>query len=492
MLDISKVTESFNTESNYKRISSDTDRYYIYNGKIKDIIESSIKKEFILPETVRDMAARIVPINITQKIIAKLAKVYASKPIRRPKDLNESDADALSLYIEEMDFDRKMNHANNMFKLHKHVALEPFLSSKGEPEMRVLPSQTYSLYSDDPIDPTRITAFIKHIKFDVDKKKQVHEIWTDEDFVIVDGEGNVLFDQMLALNNPEGVNPYGILPFTVIRETDDLLLPIQDDDLINMNIQICLLLTDLSFAAKFQSWSIFYLIGVNNEKISFNPNSVISLEHIPGTEKPEIGTIKPELDSDAMLRQVEALVSMLLTTKSLSVGQISGSIQANNPASGIAKVLDQAETTEEREVQVSYFSDAEKDFWYKFAHYILPEWLRTGAIDREYAFPFSTDFELSIVFPDQAYSLGPKEELELIKMKLDMGLIGLREALRTINPELSEEEIDMKLLEINKQKLDNVKFFQKNIAVVDDQEESPQDQNKPDVGNDNGSAVSQA
>ena len=477
MLNIEEIIECVHKPQNLERIKTDAQRYYIYNGKLKDIIREAIQREFLLPETVSDMASRIIPINITQKITAKLAKVYNTTPVRRPMDGNEDDLDILDFYVNEMDYNRKMNHANNMFKLCKHVALEPFLSSDGQPKVRVLPSHTYTLYSDDAIDPTKITHFIKHLNFDIDKSKQVHEIWSDEDFVIVNGEGTVLFDKMLDLNNPEGINTYGILPFTVIRETDDLLMPIQDDDLINMQVAICLLLTDLAFATKYASWGVFYTIGLGEQKISFNPNSVIMLDHTPGTDKPEIGTIKSELDSDAMLRQVEALVSMLLTTKSLSVGQISGQIQATNPASGIAKVLDQAETTEEREVQVSYFQEAEKEYWYNYAHFILPIWIQSGSMDVDFVKPFSQDFELSIQFPPQQVILGENEKVDLLKKKLDMGLISFRDAIKQLNPTLTDIEIDSHIAGIQKEKVDNVKFMQRNLVAIESKPESEEDDN---------------
>jgi len=473
---IKEILTQIKSDTNLNRIKEDSDRYCIYNGKLKEIIREAIQKEFLLPETVKDMAARIIPINITQKIITKLAKVYISAPKRKSIDGNEDDQDALDFYVTEMDFNRKMNHSNNMFKLHKHVSIEPFIDSKGKPKLRILPSQTYSLFSDDKRDPTNPTVFIKHIKFDIDLEKEIHEMWTDEDFVMVNGNGEILIDQMMALNNPEGINPYGVIPFTIIRDSDDLLIPIMDDDLKSMQIAINLLLTDLAFATKYASWSIFYTIGVGTEKISFNPNSVIALDHQAGTDKPEIGTIKSELDSDAMLRQVEALVSMLLSTKGLSVGTVSGQIQANNATSGIAKILDQAETIEDREVQASFFEDAEKEFWFKFAHNILPVWMESGEIDKEYAKPFSQDFELSIIFPEQKVMLSKKEHLELIKQKLEMGLMSFRDAVKETNPELSDLEIDDFIANIQKEKLDNVKFFQRNM----------QTKQEPDLEDDDG------
>jgi hypothetical protein len=471
MPNLEKIIEFFKSEENQKRLRSDSDRYMVYNGKVKDLVRAAIQKEFLLPETVEDMVGRIIPINITQKIVNKLSQVYREAPVRRPSDLNDADQESLDFYVNETNFNRIMKNANRMFKLHKHVCLEPYVCSNGIPSMRVLPSQTYTPFSDDPIDPKKPTAFLKHIKMDQDATKQIHEYWTNEEHLIINGNGEVLFDEMLKMNNPDGINPYGVIPFVYIKDSDNELIPIQDDDLISMQLAINLLLTDLAFATKYQSWSIFYLIGIQNQKISFNPNSVITLDHAPGTEKPEIGTIKPELDSDAMLRQVEALVAMLLTTKSLSVGSVSGQLDAKNPASGIAKVLDESETTEERKDQVAFFEVAEKDFWFNFAHKILPVWTSAGIIDPSYVMPFTEPFELSIIFPDFKPMIGEKDKVELLKAKLDAGFISFRMAIKELYPNISDLELDSYVAELRKEKLDNMQFFQNNIQQVEETEE---------------------
>lgn len=471
MPDVKQIMEHVNSQENRDRISADYDRYTVYNGKLRDLIQKAITKEFILPETVRDLVGRIIPVNITQKICNKLAAVYREAPVRFPVDGNELDLEALDFYVDEMQFNRLMKHANRMFKLHKHVALEPYLSQDGQPKMRVLPSHTYTPYSDDPIEPNKPTAMVKHLFMSSDPDKSRYAIWTEQNHWIVNGNGAVMTDDMVAMNNPDGVNPYGILPFVFIKDSDDLLVPISDDDLISLQVAICLLLTDLAFASKFSSWGIIYLIGVENERISFNPNSVITLPHPPGTEKPEIGTVKQQLDSDAMLRQVEALVALLLTTKNLSVGSVSGQLNVQNSASGVAKLIDAADTTEDREDQIAFFSEAEKEYWWKFAHNILPVWVKTGNMDPEFVKKFSEPFELGIQFPEFRPMMGDNERLDIEIKKLDQGLTTKRDAIKSMNPELTDFEIDQIIADINKEKLSNVKFFEKNMQ----DEEQPQE-----------------
>jgi hypothetical protein len=459
MVNIKAIMEVVNSQQNIDRINADYERYVMYNGKLKEIISKAIRAEFLLPETVTSLIDRVVPINIVQKIINKLSAVYRESPIRYPVDGDDLDQEIIDFYTEEMSLNRIMKHANRMFKLHKHVAIEPYVCSEGEPRVRALPSHTYTPYSDDPIEPNKATILVKHLLMNQDPSKSRHAIWSAQEHWIVDGAGKIVAEEMNAMNNPEGINPYGVLPFVFIKDSDDLLIPLANDDLRNMQICISLLLTDLNLASKFASWSIIYLIGVENEKISFNPNSVITLPHVPGTEKPEIGKIKNDLDTVGLLAQVEALVGLLLTTNNLSVGSVSAHLDANNMASGVAKMLDESSSTEDKNDQVAFFEGAEKEFFWKLSQFIIPVWLKSGMLAPDYQKSFSDKFELGISFPDFRPSISEKDLLEVELSKLQNGLTTKAGVIKAINPGFTDLEVDSVIAEINKEKLDNVKFF---------------------------------
>jgi hypothetical protein len=264
-------------------------------------------------------------------------------------------------------------------------------------------------------------------------------------------------------------------------------MPIQDDDLISLQRVICLLLTDMCFAQKFAAWGILYTIGVENAQMSFNPNSVISLPHNPGTERPEIGTVKNDFSSDEMLRQIEALIALLLTTKNLSVGSVSGQLNNENAASGVAKLIDASTTNEDQNDQIAIFTEAEKKLWELFAHKMLPVWVQNGQIDPDYVQVFSDQFKLGISFPEIKEALGVAEIIDVEVKKLAESLTTKKEALKAINPELTDAEVDDFMVEINKEKLESAKFFDKNMPKDESQadpdfaqedSEDPQDASK--------------
>lgn len=459
---LKEIAESVIDVHNQQRLEADKARFLIYNGKVRDVVEQAIRKEFQKPETVSQLIQRIVPLNITQKIIQKLAGVYQQKPVRRPIDQNEADQILINLYEDSFQINQKMKFANRWFKLFKHCALEPFVDRDGIPRMRALASPMYTPFSDDPIQPERMTAFVKHIKMDTHDVHQMRlEVWTDEEFYIVDGAGNIVLEEMRALDNLEGVNPFGVIPFTYISEADDgNLIPISDDDLVNMQITINLLLTDLAFASKFQLWSIIAVRGAENQNISMNPNSILSLP-----EGSQIDVIKPELDVNEALAMIEALIGLLLTTKNLSVGNVAVKLEGGaNAASGVAKMLDSAETTEDRKDQQEFFRQGEKRFWDKFAHKLLPTYVRQQVLNPEYVQAFTNDFELSIRYADPKPFIGDKDTVDLEIKKLDNKLTTQEMALQVIHPDKDSEEVERLLNDINQDSAQKMARLQEALA----------------------------
>lgn len=430
-IDVKKVLDAVYCQANKDRLCADYTRYEIYNGHIKKHIQDAITKEFILPETVKNMFYRIVPLNILKKITNKLAKIYITDPIR--VSIDETDQDALDFYSQVMCFNQAMKTANRNTELYKHALLEPFVW-EGKPYVRALPSHQYTPYNDDSTVKNVATVIAKHVEFsNEDKKKHVHHLWSDDEFIVCDGEGKIF---------SRDINPYGVLPFTYINTSQDLVIPLPDDDLISMQMCICLLLTDLNFASKYQSWSMIYVIGKLGKNISFNPNSIIELSASQDeATQPSIGTVDPKVKSDELLRQIESLMGLLLTTKSLSVGTVSTSLSANDAASGIAKVLDQAEVIDEQQDQKALMLDAEQEFWGKFALNILPIWQKTGQLDPLYYEPLSPDFGVSVLYPKREVYTSEDMIVDIEIKKLNAGLATKEMSLKKIYPDLSAEKI---------------------------------------------------
>lgn len=447
-VDVKAVLDYIYSEDNKKRLREDYQRYVMYNGQIKKYVEKAIRKEFKLPETVDAMLHRIVPINIIEKIISKLAQIYKIPPVRASVFEDEKNAEAITFYSTLMMVNQKFKNANKYVELYKHSALEPFLNDKNVPSLRALPSYQYTPISTSSIDPTNPNIFVKHIYFDPDdadakKKEHKHYIWTDEELHIVDGNGAYYKD------SPQDYkNPYEVIPFTYINTSDDRVVPIPDDDLITMQIQICLLLTDLNLASKYKSWNLIYVVNAEQDNIPFNANSIVSLKSNNPDIEAKVGTIEPSLDTDGLIKQVETLLAFLMSTKNLSTSGIKLTLDAGNPAPGISKMLDMAELVEDRDDQKSLWIIAEADFWDKFANHILPVWIKDFKIDEQFIESFTADFGVNVQFQELKPKISEKEVVEVEKLKLDAKLTTLERSLKKLYPDMNDKQIKDLLKEI--------------------------------------------
>jgi hypothetical protein len=463
--------EDFNSPE--KRILRDEDlkRSLVYNGKIKEVVQDAIRKEFKKPETIIELNNRLIPINIVSKVIWKLSQVYNEAPIRKPYDGNEDDSELLSSYEQEMCIDKVMKEVNAHFKLYKRALIEIYRNKYGRPAIRPIDRPSYEVYSTSAISPEIPDVVLKVIHWDDgDLKKCVLIWWSDESFLITDGAGKKNESEHARINNPDAVNPYGVLPFVYINQSLTRLVPMPDDDLIKTGIAVPLLLSDLSFASKYQAWSMIYTIGVDGE-IPINPNSVVNLEFGEDGQRPEIDMIKPEINIPQMLEFVRTLIAMLLSTKNLSTSSISGDLSAENVASGISKMLDQAETIEDRKDQQQFFIDAEKELWKKLSKNIIPIWIKLNDYPTELKQNFSENFELAMIFKQPTVIMTEKERVENSVFKIEKGVSTLKRELKALNPALDENEIDQLVAEIREDKLERVNTLRDQFANQPDPNE---------------------
>lgn len=426
------------------------DRYNMYHGSIKDVVERTIKNEF-KPETVKELIQRLVPINVMQKIINKLANVYLEYPSRYPSDRNEMDQELLNLYETGMDLNTRQKESNRHFKLYKKSLQEIFVNSYGIPSIRNLPAHTYEVFSDNPLEPECPEVVVKFLRLGQHREDERYAFWTDEEHLVVNGKGEVVIDEMLKINNIEGVNPIGKMPFIYVNESSYSIFPVPEDDLFRMSVVIPLLLSDLCFATKYLSWSVIYTIGVSGD-LSFSPNSVVSLDLGPSGERPEIGTIKPNVSIQETLRFVEFLIAILLTTKNLSTSSIQGQLTAQTAASGVSKALDTAESIEDKKDQQGYFYKAERQLWMLISNYMIPYWRKNKSLAPQFNREFSSVFDLSIVFKEPKPLQSEDMQIEISKKKIDYGFSTYAREISNLYPDFDESEVQLLMDEIQQEK----------------------------------------
>ena len=446
----------------------------VWEGGLQKHVEKAISNEFD-GGAAHQSKQRVSPINILPKVISKMSQVYTNGVSRSvSKDdtgnRNEQDTDLMAFYEKSMGMDTKLSTANKMANLFQYCAIEPYLDSKGQPTLRVIPPTMFSIFSDDPADPLTPTVFIKFMGKETDftgprtttagakvKDAQtevtdpnIYFLYSDQEFIVIDETGSVRNDIMAAVGNPEGENPAGRIPFTYINTAEFQLQPYPKQDMYTMPVLIPRLLTDLNFAAKFQSYAILYSIDLDVKDIESGPASMWALQSSDQEKSGSIGTIKPEVDVDKVLTLINSQLTLWLETLGIKSSGM-GSVTASSAASGIAKAIDEADSTALTSEQKKVFRSVEQDLW-ALIQTLHRLWTAQGRFDgSNMSGLFSEDFEPTVVFEELQVLVDPMARLTELKVKLDNGWTSRRRALAEANMDLNPAEIEELMTEIDEE-----------------------------------------
>ena len=437
--------------------------FLVHEGQLRKEIEDSLRKE-LSPKAYAKAIQRVPSINLLIRIIDKLSRVYSEPVARTPS--NEADKPLMQLYEREAGLNETMASANKIFNLHKCVALEPFIQN-GMPCIRVLPAHQFLPFSDDPVNPLNPTVFIKFMgqaraitytdrdgriqQPDEVRLVQTYYLYSDDEILIIDSDGATREDLMYA-QEVSGVNPLGRIPFVYINRSDFRLVPLPDTDTLDNTVLIPKLLADLNYAVQFQSHSVFVATDMEMPAdLAIAPDTVWNLKSSEETRQGRIDTIKPTVDIEQVIELIKVTLSMWLESRNIKAGDM-GQVSPGDAASGVARIIDESDATQDRQSQCLRFQVAERSLW-TLIRDIHNYWVDTQQITTS-RFKFGEDFSVSARFGDQKPVVTDRERIETIRIKMESGLMGVRQGLRELYPAWSEDEIARYYAELKEEQAD--------------------------------------
>lgn len=438
-------------------LAHNAELYDIYQGNLLKYVEEALGEQ-LSPQAFNQAKHRIPPINLLKRIMDKLAKVYASAPNREIVGGNQTDKDLLGWYSEHFAINRKMGVANVYFNLFKNCLLEPYLyqadsDEPGEPRLRIIPSDRFVVYSTDSKDGTVPTGVItyegKYRPTPTGQPRKYFKATTKSEVIYFDEDKRDCTAQF-APENPEGINEYGVLPYVYINRSETCIMPVQDSDTRRMAVLIPALLADTNYASMFQAFAVMYGINVTFEKLEKDPSAFWAFKTEAGSEqKPEIGTIKTEMDVDGSLNLIASQLAFWLNSRGIRPGAV-GDVNGSNFSSGISKMIDEMDTAEDRKEQIPYFKEAEEKLWRLVFSFMHPVWSANGLLENRAV--FTPTAKVTTTFPDQVPLTKRKDVIEEAVTELNNGLTTKERALKKINPELTDDEIQDLMAEIEAEK----------------------------------------
>lgn len=434
----------------------------IMEGNLCPYIEADLFKD-MSEQSYKQAVTRMVPINMLPKIIDKLTNIYQTGVVREVVDGSDSDKELLAWYEDKLDINNVMNCANELLNLCKAQNIHPYVYN-GSPKLRVVLNDKFVPSSDDKVMPERPTDMVVLAgKYD---GKDIYHVYGEYGFYISDSEEKIRFDLMEQYYNVDGTNPIAPrLPFVYASDSKYKLIPTQDTDLKKMIKVIPIMLTDLNFAAKFQCFSIIWMMNVDDEGIVLGPNAVWKFKSDGAVDqKPEIGTIKPTVDYDQVLKLIESELSMWLGTKGIRPGAV-GQLTAENFASGISKIIDEMDTFESRQKQVSVYQKIEAELWDLILNHMHPYWVSQGMIENRQLWS-GAKAKVKTTFAVQLPMQSRGQVVRDLRDEYASGFITRKGAIMKLNPQMTGEQVDELMAEIDEERGLNIQEAQ----VVDGQE----------------------
>ena len=419
---------------------AESQKYSFYSGATLEQIKERIIKEFKNPDTKHELFNRLCPINIMRKIITKSARIYIEPPLRKDATDNEDDEALFSLYQDSMAINRKMMTSNRLYEIFKKFIIELYPDGMGRPRARALPPHTIIALSYNTVSENVPDVIVKLVKITGSPKEWELHVWSDESFWVIDGEGHINTTKMQALDNPEGANKWGVLPFVYKCDSELGVEPIPEDALYECSVKIPILLTDLSFGAKYQAWSLIYTVNAGGS-IPTNPNTVVHLKQKEGEPTPSINKLDPTIQISETLKLIEAQISYLLSTRGLKTSSISGQFTTTTAESGISKAIDNSSLIEDKKNDQQIFLEAEEEMWDKI-NLLNKAWRMQGLLKGDYSKEFSATFKARVILSEPKVVMSESEQVDISIKRLEAGLSTLKMELKQLYPSLTDAEID--------------------------------------------------
>ena len=380
-----------------------------YNGKTKSYVGNYFNES---------MLTKIVTgnVNITKRIIDRVSLVYMVSPKR-----TYTKEDIVDTFFQK---DMKLQRLERMTNLLDGVLFKPCWridDNGGHIEYDIIFDYEPLFFGDDPMKPD---AYV----YPISMKAQVLTN-ESEKFAYWDKEHHFIFDRNQKIysneDNPEMINPYGVLPFLESYRDGKPEYSYMDvdasTDLIQTNLAINVAETNKNANVMFQSFGYMYVNGAGIDKdVMEIGQDKINYLGIDGT----INIVAPPNSVPALDESVKSSYKMLSQNYHLPVSFVEGT----TAESGVALRLRNQELQDDRMSDVLKW----KDFEYRL--FDLERLIISVEEGKD-----AGDLEV-VDFDESTEILSSQEQREKWDWELEKGIIDEADIMTQINPDLTREE----------------------------------------------------
>ena len=360
-------------------------------------------------------------VNITKRVIDRISLVYMAPPVRQYS--NELTPD----YFLEKDL--KMQRLERMTNLLDGVLVKPCWRIKDDGSGCIeydIIMDYEPLFDDDPLNPYAIV-------YPIAQKASVLDN-TPEQFVYWDAENTFVFDkngkQYTSDDNPDMVNPYGVLPFVECfrdgKPETDYLDTNASRDLIQTNLSMNVAETNKNANIMFQSFGYLFVNGAGIDKDTMQiGQDKINYLGVDGS----ISIVSPPNAVPALDESIQSSYKMLAQNYHLPISFVEGT----TAQSGVALKLRNQELTDNRKSDVIRWRDIEYKL-FELERLMIAVEQGKDAGDLE-----------DVDYSESVEVLNDQEQRDKWEWELSHNLIDLADILMQQNPDLTREEAEAEL-----------------------------------------------
>lgn len=390
-----------------------------YQDQSRDEIYKLIARRWSRPEDFR-----LFQVNLVRKLTNKRAQTYRRAPKRVAEGMSQEALDAL---YRAMNADVILKRASRLTKLLKVTLLQ--VGWKGDrPALGIAcPSVLDVVYVGDPEDLTRV--IVTHPNDDA--RKVTYSDWTASSYVRRDWRGLPIPVE----GNPEGVNPYGLLPFVPVWDhwPNDTFFPKDGADLIEAQEAINIALANLWRSVELQAHGQAFAVGLPaGDALRTGPDRAVTLP-----EGGKFGFAAPNAPIREILEAIQFVLRQTAAANDVSADVFDLDRRAE---SGAAKAVEQQDLHEAREDDLALWRQYE-DALFNLVRTVTNTHA-PGTIPEAAS--------IRVDFAEPASALTERERLENAQKRSDLQIWSPVDVLLSENPDLGTREDA--LVELNRRR----------------------------------------
>jgi hypothetical protein len=306
--------------------------------------------------------------------------------------------------------------------------------------------------------------------------------WTDAQHFTTDGKGNVLILDP-EKGDEQFINPIGISPVVnLAKDRDNEPWATQFEDAVDLSLAIMLGWTDVLTVAKNQGFSILTIVSQEEPKqLKVGVNKAVWLRRQPDQEAPSISYVQANSPLGEYRALLLDLLAILLSSNDMPPNSVGGTSANRSFTSGFHALIEMSDTIEAVEADKPAMKDAEMGLWKVIAAW--HNWLFDLNLLSQEARAlgkFSESFDLTIIYRDVKPIESEGEIISSIKELRSMRLITRKEALKRLKPDMTDEQIEETLKEIDLEMSKALQSAIRDLPVETDKSEMPMEDDMED------------